>query len=54
VIESTGVFVSEEGASRHIEAGAKKVLITAPGKGGNIGTYVMGVNDKDYTHDKKM
>ncbi|MGB3136814.1 MAG: type I glyceraldehyde-3-phosphate dehydrogenase [Nodosilinea sp.] len=51
VIESTGVFVSEEGASRHIEAGAKKVLITAPGKGGNIGTYVMGVNHQDYTHE---
>jgi glyceraldehyde-3-phosphate dehydrogenase (NAD(P)) len=53
VIESTGVFVSEEGASRHIQAGAKKVLITAPGKGGNIGTYVMGVNDADYSHDKQ-
>lgn len=53
VIESTGVFNSEEGASRHIEAGAKKVLITAPGKGGHIGTYVMGVNDKDYEHDKQ-
>lgn len=52
VIESTGVFVSEEGASRHIEAGAKKVLITAPGKGGGIGTYVMGVNHEDYTHDR--
>jgi glyceraldehyde-3-phosphate dehydrogenase (NAD(P)) len=51
VVESTGVFVSEEGASRHIEAGAKKVLITAPGKGGNIGTFVMGVNHEDYTHD---
>lgn len=51
VIESTGVFVSEEGASRHIEAGAKKVLITAPGKGGNIGTYVMGVNHEQYTHE---
>ncbi|MDA0267256.1 MAG: type I glyceraldehyde-3-phosphate dehydrogenase [Cyanobacteria bacterium] len=48
VIESTGVFVSEEGASRHIQAGAKKVLITAPGKGGNIGTFVMGVNHQDY------
>ena len=46
------VLWSEEGASRHIEAGAKKVLITAPGKGGNVGTYVMGVNDKDYVHDK--
>ena len=53
VIESTGVFNSEEGASRHIEAGAKKVLITAPGKGGHIGTYVMGVNDRDYEHDKQ-
>jgi glyceraldehyde-3-phosphate dehydrogenase (NAD(P)) len=51
VIEATGVFVSEEGASRHIEAGAKKVLITAPGKGGGIGTYVMGVNHEDYSHD---
>ncbi|MEL6882622.1 MAG: type I glyceraldehyde-3-phosphate dehydrogenase [Cyanobacteria bacterium J06607_10] len=53
VIESTGVFNSEEGASRHIEAGAKKVLITAPGKGGHVGTYVMGVNDSDYGHDKQ-
>jgi len=52
VIEATGVFVSEEGASRHIEAGAKKVLITAPGKGGNIGTYVIGVNHEEYSHDK--
>ena len=52
-IESTGVFNSEEGASRHIEAGAKKVLITAPGKGGHVGTYVMGVNDKDYAYDKQ-
>ncbi|MGD1900306.1 MAG: type I glyceraldehyde-3-phosphate dehydrogenase [Phormidesmis sp.] len=53
VIESTGVFNSEEGASRHIEAGAKKVLITAPGKGGHVGTYVMGVNHEDYAHDKQ-
>jgi glyceraldehyde-3-phosphate dehydrogenase (NAD(P)) len=52
IIEATGVFVTDEGASKHIEAGAKKVLITAPGKGGNIGTYVMGVNHQDYDHDK--
>ncbi|NJL85791.1 MAG: type I glyceraldehyde-3-phosphate dehydrogenase [Leptolyngbyaceae cyanobacterium SM1_1_3] len=51
VIESTGVFVTEEGASRHIEAGAKKVLITAPGKGGNVGTFVMGVNHEQYDFD---
>ena len=51
VVESTGVFRSAEGASRHIEAGAKKVLITAPGKGSGIGTYVMGVNHEEYGHD---
>lgn len=51
VIECTGVFRSAEGAGRHIEAGAKKVLITAPGKGGNLGTYVMGVNHEQYSHD---
>jgi glyceraldehyde-3-phosphate dehydrogenase (NAD(P)) len=54
VIESTGVFVSEEGASKHIQAGAKKVLITAPGKGGDIGTYVMGVNHGDYDPAKRV
>ncbi|MEM8780079.1 MAG: type I glyceraldehyde-3-phosphate dehydrogenase [Cyanobacteria bacterium P01_G01_bin.49] len=52
VIESTGVFVTEEGASKHIMAGAKKVLITAPGKGGNVGTYVVGVNHENYEHDQ--
>ncbi|MGI0481910.1 type I glyceraldehyde-3-phosphate dehydrogenase [Geminocystis sp. CENA526] len=52
IIESTGVFVTDEGASKHIQAGAKKVLITAPGKGANVGTYVVGVNDKEYSHDK--
>ena len=52
VIESTGVFVSEEGARRHLEAGAKQVLITAPGKGGNVDTYVVGVNDSEYVHAK--
>ena len=53
IIESTGVFVTEDGASKHLQAGAKKVLITAPGKGGNIGTYVVGVNHQDYEHDKE-
>lgn len=48
IIESTGVFVTEEKARKHIKAGAKKVLITAPGKGGNVGTFVMGVNHQDY------
>jgi len=47
VIESTGVFTNREGASKHLTAGAKKVLITAPGKG-DIGTYVVGVNHETY------
>ncbi|WP_421659137.1 type I glyceraldehyde-3-phosphate dehydrogenase [Leptothermofonsia sp. ETS-13] len=51
VIESTGVFVSKEGASKHITAGAKKVLITAPGKGDD-GTFVVGVNHHQYDHYK--
>lgn len=48
IIESTGVFCDKEGAGKHLQAGAKKVLITAPGKGPGIGTYVVGVNDKEY------
>lgn len=47
IIESTGVFISQEGASKHVNAGAKKVLITAPGKG-NVPTYVVGVNHESY------
>ena len=52
VIESTGVFRDAQGAGKHLQAGAKKVVITAPGKGPNIGTYVVGVNDKDYKPDE--
>ena len=50
IIESTGVFIDQAGASKHITAGAKKVLITAPGKGPEVGTYVMGVNHHSYKH----
>jgi glyceraldehyde-3-phosphate dehydrogenase (NAD(P)) len=50
IIEATGVFVDHEGASKHVAAGAKKILITAPGKGANIGTYVVGVNAHEYRH----
>lgn len=45
VIESTGVFVTEDGAKKHAKAGAKHVVISAPSKGGNVGTYVIGVNE---------
>ena len=52
IIEATGVFVSREGASKHIAAGAKKVMITAPAKGDDVGTFVVGVNHHDYDHQK--
>merc|ERR1719163_325448 len=47
VIESTGLFVEADKAKGHIEAGAKKVIISAPGKG-DLRTLVMGVNHTDY------
>ncbi|WP_017611404.1 type I glyceraldehyde-3-phosphate dehydrogenase [Nocardiopsis xinjiangensis] len=53
VIESTGIFTKAEDARKHIEAGAKKVVISAPAKGEDI-TMVLGVNDDKYdpaTHD---
>lgn len=45
VIESTGLFVKPELASAHIDAGAKKVVISAPAKGDGADTIVLGVND---------
>jgi glyceraldehyde 3-phosphate dehydrogenase len=44
VIESTGIFTDKEGAAKHITAGAKKVVISAPATGG-VKTIVLGVND---------
>jgi glyceraldehyde 3-phosphate dehydrogenase len=47
VIESTGLFTESEKAKAHLAAGAKKVIITAPGKG-DVKTIVMGVNENEY------
>lgn len=44
VIESTGRFIAKEDASLHLQAGAKKVVISAPAKADNVPTYVLGVN----------
>lgn len=52
VLECTGVFTTEEKATPHLEAGAKKIVLSAPGKGGNIETSVLGV--KDITPDGKI
>jgi len=48
VIESTGIFRKKEQAALHLEAGAKKVIITAPARGGEVPTFVMGVNESSY------
>jgi glyceraldehyde 3-phosphate dehydrogenase len=50
-VESTGFFTDREGASKHLAAGAKKVLISAPAKNPDV-TIVLGVNDQVYDHQK--
>jgi glyceraldehyde 3-phosphate dehydrogenase len=50
VVESTGIFRDDKGAGKHIEAGAKKVIISAPGKG-DLKTIVLGVNDGEISKD---
>jgi glyceraldehyde 3-phosphate dehydrogenase len=47
VIESTGIFTDADGAGKHLKAGAKKVVISAPAKGEDL-TVVMGINDASY------
>ena len=49
VVECTGKFTDYEGAKLHIKAGAKKVVVSAPGK--NMPMFVMGVNNQSYTSD---
>lgn len=52
-IESTGLFVQDEKARGHLQAGARKVIISAPGKGA-VKTVVMGVNDETLTADDHL
>lgn len=47
VLECTSKFTDEAGALKHAKAGAKRVVISAPSRGGNVGTYVLGVNEVD-------
>lgn len=47
VIEATGKFTNETDARKHALGGAKRVVISAPVKGGNVATYVIGVNEKE-------
>ncbi len=52
IAEATGVFTSYEKAKAHLDAGAKKVVVTAPGK--EMPMFVMGVNDDTYTKDMNI
>lgn len=53
VVECTGVFTDRDGATKHIWAGAKKVLISAPAKNPDV-TIVLGVNEKDLKKEHKI
>ncbi|MEJ6796621.1 MAG: type I glyceraldehyde-3-phosphate dehydrogenase [Flavobacteriales bacterium] len=53
VVECTGIFTNEEGAGKHLTAGAKRVVISAPAKG-DIPTVVLGVNQDIITNDMKI
>ncbi|MDY0905734.1 type I glyceraldehyde-3-phosphate dehydrogenase [Pedobacter petrophilus] len=54
VIESTGLFLTRADAEKHIAAGAKKVVFSAPAKDSDIPTYVMGVNHDKLTADQTI
>lgn len=54
VIEATGVFRTAEKAKLHIQAGAKRVVISAPGKGDDIETVVLGVNSNGMSEDSPV
>jgi len=54
VVESTGLFTEDLKAEGHLEAGAKKVLISAPGKGEKIKTVVIGVNEHTLTREHTL
>ena len=52
VIDATGAFRDSEGLQKHITAGAKKVILTAPAKGKDVKTFVLGVNEEEYNKDE--
>ncbi|MEZ4924144.1 MAG: type I glyceraldehyde-3-phosphate dehydrogenase [Crocinitomicaceae bacterium] len=54
VIESTGIFRTEELASKHLKAGAKKVILSAPPSGGNIKSVVIGINEDSLDGTEKI
>lgn len=54
VLECSGVFTNFEGAKKHLEAGAKKVIVSAPCEGAEIPTYLLGVNEENIIKKKTI
>lgn len=54
VLECTGVFRDYEGASKHLKAGAKRVVISAPAKSDNIPSYILGINSDNFDPKKDL
>jgi glyceraldehyde 3-phosphate dehydrogenase len=54
VCESTGAFTTTEGCMKHVDGGAKKVIISAPAKDAETPTIVVGVNEEEYTTEMKV
>lgn len=54
VLECTGIFRDKDKASMHLKAGAKRVILSAPGKGDGIQTIVLGVNDQEIDKKNKI
>ncbi len=52
VVESTGLFTTREGSTKHLTAGAKRVIISAPAKDADIPTFVLGVNEERFDKSK--
>jgi glyceraldehyde 3-phosphate dehydrogenase len=52
VLECSGVFTEYEGAKKHLDSGAKKVIISAPSKSEEVPTFVLGVNEEKYNPRK--
>ncbi|HDJ30538.1 MAG TPA: type I glyceraldehyde-3-phosphate dehydrogenase [bacterium] len=54
VLECTGVFRDYEGSSKHLKAGAKRVVISAPAKSDNIPSYILGINSDKFDPEKDL
>jgi glyceraldehyde 3-phosphate dehydrogenase len=54
VLECSGIFTDREGSQKHINAGAKKVILSAPPKGKDIPVYLIGVNESEYSSSENI